>query len=270
MRVGQFGIPGQQAAVFTNATEIFWGGDASRIEVLRSHKVISSVTRDAGNTPTTVLRGGLLLGLNASSGEYEEWDATATDGTEHVAAVNEHEIEILDAYGTATDRFPGTVVKAPLKAKALLIKGAALVGHADEYLARRQLAQRGCLLDDDPQNFLSGLTQRIIAKTATASIVASENGALFVVTGTGAVVLTLPAIKPGLKYSFVNTADQNLTIASAEGDNVIILNDASADSVAFSTANQKIGARLTVESVYVGGTLKWLQSGQLATPTTAT
>lgn len=270
MRVGQYGVPGVSALYQTDARQFFWGGDDSKIEILQHNSQFDATTRDAGSTPTTVIRSGLLLGRITSTGQLKHWDSAATDGSQHLFSVNREELDMLDPTGSAVDRFGPSVVRAPMKAKELLIKGAALIGHADEYLARQSLHGMGCVLDDDPQGWLTGMVRRNIIKTATGAIVASENGALFVVNGGAAVTLTLPAIKAGLRYSFLVIADQNLVVASAEGDNVIIINDASADSIAFSTSSQKIGAQLTVEAEYVNGTLKWIPSGAVGTQTTAT
>ena len=67
---------------------------------------------------------------------------------------------------------------------------------------------------------------------------------------------TLPAILPGLSFKFKGVVDQNMTVTSAEGDNVVALNDASADSIAFSTSSQKIGSGAVVYSNAAG--TKWL------------
>lgn len=96
-----------------------------------------------------------------------------------------------------------------------------------------------------------------IAKTANYTILPSDNGTLFTTTGaSGAVTFTLPAIKSGYVFGFLNVVDQNMAIASAAGDDIVTLNDASADSLTFSTSNEKIGAFVRIYSNH-GGT-KWL------------
>lgn len=253
----QFGMPGTQASLTTLTREIFWGGDVSRIQILRDNGKVSSAARDAGSTPTTVLRPGLLLGKVTATGIYEEWDGDASDGTETLAAVNEHELQMTDLYGTAAHRFAPVVVQAPLKASALLIQGSALVGHADEYLARRSLARMGCRLDDDPQGFLAGINPRISTKATDYTVVAADNGTQFHAITANA-TFTLPALKAGLTFDFIRMSDHNLVVASAEGDNVVVGNDLSADSVTYSTSSNKIGARVRVTGEYVNGTLKWI------------
>jgi hypothetical protein len=265
-----FGVPGTGAAAFNQTTELLWGGDESRVEVLRLDGQIASTATDAGATVASTLRAGMLLGKITSSGKLDVWDPALTTGLEHFHSVNGAEQRMIDNFGTAVDRFGPVIVKAPLKASALLIKGTAFIGNAFEYLARRQLHEAGCRLDDDPHGYLAGLNRRVIDITATGPITAAQNGALFVVRGSAAVTLTLPTLVAGLNYQFINTTDQNLIIASAAGDDVIALNDATADSIAFSTSSQKIGAFATVNSVLVNGTARWITDRAAATVTIAT
>lgn len=266
----QLAMPGIRTQVTTNAKELFWGGDASRLKVLRQQAIFSSTIRDAGNTVTTEIRAGLLCGALTADGKMVHWDPTATDGSQWLRGVSEHEMIATEGYAaTAVDRFGPLIVQAPLKASQLLVLGTALTSSAHQYLARRQLHMLGCVLDDDQQGYLAG-RPRTIGKTATGSIAATENGATFHVNGSGAVTLTLPTLATGLAYRFINVADQNLIVASAAGDDMVVINDLSADSVTFSTASQKIGATLDVWSDYVAGTLKWLTNVQIGTGTIAT
>ena len=86
-----------------------------------------------------------------------------------------------------------------------------------------------------------------IAKTADYTVKVAESGTLFTNTGaTGAVIFTLPARQSLLAYGFLVVADQNLTVVSAAGDDIVVFNDASADSVAFSTSSEKIGGQFFV------------------------
>ena len=128
----------------------------------------------------------------------------------------------------------------------------------------------GCVLDDDPMGYLAGVTPRTVLKTATGDITAAENGATFVCAGAGAVTLTLPALATGLSYKFLNTVAQNLIIASnGSSDNIVTINDLSADSITFSTGSAQIGAQCDIYSDYVNGTLKWISTVQLGTATIA-
>lgn len=149
MNQGHFGVPGQTAAVFTQENEFLWGGDESRIPVLRKSIVVDGTARDAGNTPTTVLRQGLLLGKVTATGKHKQWDASAVDGTEDVAGILPVELVMTDQLGVDQDRVCPLIVFAPIKARNLLIEGAALVGHADEAAARTSLNAKRFMLDDE-------------------------------------------------------------------------------------------------------------------------
>jgi len=254
---GHFGIPGTGAAVFNETTQLFWGGDESRLQILRYDAEILATAIDAGKTPTNVLRGGLLLGKVTASGKLKEWNPDGDDGSEVLSAVNEFEQRMVDYLGIAQNRFTGVIVQAPLKAAALLIEGTSLVGHVDEYLARRQLHHMGCRLDDDSQGFLAGVTPRRSVKITNYVVLPTDNGTMFVQT-TADATFTLPAIKAGLTFEFLQTADFEMVVASAEGDNMIVGNDASADSITFTAAGAQIGARVKVTGEYINGVLKWI------------
>jgi hypothetical protein len=104
---------------------------------------------------------------------------------------------------------------------------------------------------------LGALAADTQAKTGAYTVVAADNGTQFHAVTANA-TFTLPALVPGLSFDFVRASGHNLVIASAAGDDIIVGNDLSADSITFSTANNLIGARVKVESMYVNGTLKWL------------
>jgi hypothetical protein len=277
MYAGQFGMPGVSAAQTTYDAELLWGGDESRIPVLRQSGVISSTAADAGNTPTTLLRKGMLLGKITATGELKEWNPDGSDGSEQLTSVLPVEHYMVDGTGTAVDRFGPVIVSAPLKASALLIEGSPLIGSADEYLARRELHDQGCVLDDDPQGFKAGTNRRFSTKITDYVVLADDNGQVFLAT-TANVTFTLPAIKAGLQFDFIRCSDHNLVVASAEGDNVIVGNDMTADSITYSTAGNRIGARVRVTGIYVGAALRWLaeivpapfSTGTLLTQTLAT
>lgn len=251
---GQFGQPGQTAAKTTDEAELLWGGSEGQIEILRLSKNFSSTIADAGNSPTTVIRRGLLCGIIAASLQAVQWDATATDGSQYVAGVLPVELVAVDRYGSAVNRVAPLIVKAPLKASALRIKGAALVGHADEYLARKQL-WAAFRLDDDTQGVLAGAFNRIQTKATNYTVTAADNGSIFHAI-TANVNFTLPTIKAGLSYEFMRVDGFNLVLTGAA--NLLVGNNASATSVTFSTAANLIGAGLRADAMYVNGTLKWV------------
>jgi hypothetical protein len=258
---GGFATPGQGAAVFTTEREIVAQGfDANQL-VFKS-AIISGATRDAGNTPTTVLRPGLLLGRLDSGSEYEEWDADAADGTQNIGAVLWKELRAQDFDANNTDRaFTVLVGRGVLQASKLLIQGSALIGHVDEYLARRQLAAANFQLDDDPFGYKAGQGNRMETVTGTTdTLTADQNGMTLLYNNAASVTVTLPAILAGLAYDLIRAADEEFIVVSPTADNVIVGNDLSADGVTFTTASEQIGAHVRVESIYLGTTLKWLMT----------
>lgn len=257
MHIGIWGQPGTQAATYTADAELLWGGGLDKIEVLQQGVILNSGIADAANTPTTVVRKGLLLGRITSTGQYKEWDGTLTDGRQDLRGVLGNEFVAVDQFGTARGGHAPMIVKAPLKASSLRILGAAMVGHTQEYLARVALYRMGCRLDDDPQGFLSGLVPRYITKATNYTVVAADQGTVFV-QKTADATFTLPAIKPGLHFRFIQSADFEMKIASAAGDDVVVGGDKLADGITFTTDGQQIGAQVDVESMYFDGVLSWI------------
>lgn len=259
---GGWGVPGMGALAETTEYEIIWGGDRGKGLVLEQNANYDGAMRDAINSPTTVIRAGMLMGKVASTGRLIEWDASRaaadTDGRQNIFGIVPYELRAQDFDATNQERVAGVIVRAPLKAAQLLIEGTAFVGDTDEFLARRQLHAMGCILDDDPNGQLAGAATRYIEKITDYTIVAADNGTIFVST-TADTDYTLPTLVPGLSFGFVQTADFQLTVASAgSSDDIIGANDASLDQVQFTTDGESIGARMYFESVYVGTGLKWL------------
>jgi uncharacterized protein YqgC (DUF456 family) len=103
--------------------------------------------------------------------------------------------------------------------------------------------------------------KNVSAKTADYTVTGAEPcGTVFTTRGAaGAVIFTLPAAAArfaGLHYRFKNLVDQNMTVTGTV-DTMITFNDTAADSVAASTAGQKIGAEI---EAFCDGT-SWCVSG---------
>lgn len=274
--MGGWGIAGVGAERTVSESEILWGADQARNAALWKSAIISGASRDAGNTPTTVLRPGLLMAKVTSTGEYEEWDADASDGTQDILGILDSELRAQDYDATNQDRmFRMLVARAPIKASQLLIQGSALVGHVDEYLARRQLVAAGFVFDDDPMGYKAGRGARVATVTGTTdALTADENGTTLFYSNAASVTVTLPAAKPGLEYELVRAADEEFIVVSPTADDVIVGNDLTADGVTVTTAGEQIGVRWRVRSVYFGTAIRWLIEGPLcpfgvgtATPT---
>jgi hypothetical protein len=86
------------------------------------------------------------------------------------------------------------------------------------------------------------------AKTAAYQVVKEDSGTIFHTTGaTAAVTFTLPPISDGpFWFLFVCGADIGMTVAAKVADTAVTFNDLAADSVAFSTASEMIGAQIEV------------------------
>lgn len=56
---------------------------------------IVSTARDSGNSPTTKLRAGLVLGKITSGGKYKQYDPSASDGSETAALILVDEVNVL-------------------------------------------------------------------------------------------------------------------------------------------------------------------------------
>lgn len=254
---GGWGVPGSGTLIESTEREILWGGDRAKGLVLEGNANYSGAARDAGHTSyTTVLRAGLIMGQLTTGAELEEWDADAADGTEHIYGVVPYEIRTQDFNATDTDRVAGIILSAPVKASQLLIQGTALTSHVDEYLARRQLHTAGFRLDDDPQGYLAGVNPRYQNKATDYTVVGDDNGSIFF-SHTADANFTLPTIAAGLEFTFIQTENFELAVTSAEGGNMIVGNDLSANSVTFTTTAEQIGAIVKVTGVYANGTLKW-------------
>lgn len=245
MLQGTFAVPGYGAIRETQESEIFWGPAGLRHFV---NAKINSATVDSGNTPTTLLRPGLVLGKITSSGEYVNYSPTATDGSQVAVAVLPIGLRMTDIDGTAESKDFTVCVCGNVKASFLI--------NLDSQ-ARKQM-RNNFLFDDDIPNkasFLGGCL-REVAKTANYTVTAADNGTLFTTVGaSGSVTFTLPALAAGLRYEFMAGADQNMVVMSAAGDDIITFNDLAADSLTFSTSGEKIGAWVALESNAAG--TKW-------------
>lgn len=251
-------MPGSSALVEASESQVWWGREFG---TLHADQLIGSAAVDAGNTPTTVLRAGLILAVKESDGLLYPFDPDSTTAGLNVAhAVLDRSISMLNNQGSAANKQGHVLLAGALRGSKLLIEGAALIGHTAEHQVRRQLEATGRYFFDTKMRngaaCLGGALAHKAASGATAVGVA-DNGMMFVASGADT-TFTLPTIAEGLVYDFLMASDHEMVIASAEGDNMIVGNDLSADSITFTTAGQQIGARCKVYGIRIGATLKWL------------
>lgn len=236
--------PGVGTLVQTGQTAVVAGRDSDN---LRATVAIAAATVDAGASPTTNLRAGLVLGRITATGLYTHWSPAATDGSEVALLVLAEEMSTLDATGTAAIKEAHVWVKAILQAAQL----SSLTS-----VSRRQLQNSGRYIFDDDlgAGVAQGVMQREIDKAANYTVVAADAGTLF--TASAAATFTLPTIAAGLgPFEFLNISDANMAVSSAEGENVLVDGNATADGVIFSTASHKIGGRCRFRANAAG--TKW-------------
>jgi hypothetical protein len=84
----------------------------------------------------------------------------------------------------------------------------------------------------------------IIVKTTSYTVTSDDFGSVFTTRGAGgAITFTLPAassVNKGDWALFINVADQNMIVAGAD-EGLVVINDLTADSIAFQTTSEKIG-----------------------------
>lgn len=250
-------VPGLTTARETYEAEFRWG---SQFQGVFANGLIDGNTIDSGNSPTYELRPGLLLGQVFSTGKYKNYSPTATDGSEVAAAVLIEGLRMQSFEGVATDRFYAVLVGGPLQAAKILNL---------DLMARQQMDK--FIFDDIGALNGNGWFpfERFQTKTAAYTIVASDNMSIFDNTSAGgAVTFTLPAIANGYFFGFRVQADQTVTVQSAEGANMVALNNAVASSVAFSTGSGKIGGNLHIYTNPAGN--KWIVENHSAGSNTIT
>lgn len=245
-------LPGiLETAQTTYENAFAWGGD-SRIRGIIKGELIAAAAVDAGASPTYRLRPGLLLGKITSSGKLREYLPANVDGSQVAYGVLITGLRMQDVVsGSTVDKFYGVLVAGPVQAAKL---------YGLDQVARSQMHPR-FLFDDD----VVGVRvewENYVTKTAAYTVVAADSGTLFNNVGAAAAVtFTLPALalnNNALKFGFRVEADQSVTIASAAGDDMVVPNDAAADSVAFSTAGDKIGGFVVVYTNSVVTPTKWI------------
>lgn len=250
---GYSAMPGPTTATVTTERNALLG--PAGWYLLKGIVLKGSTVTDAGNTPTTDLRHGLLLGKITSTGYYAHYGPNATDGTQIAEGFLWEPRRTLDSDGNTVDRPAQMVIQAYVKASQLLLL---------DYQARAQMFGRFIFDDDIPGN--RAPWRQVIAKATSYTVTTADNGTLFTTQGAaGAVNFTLPAIAKGLYYRFFCEADQNMTITAATADTLVVFNDLAADSIAYSTASEKIGGGF---DIYANAdATKWLVFPILGTET---
>ncbi len=197
--------PGQgQAEYLTQEGQISWG---KWFITQTAGGLVAAASVDAGNTPTTILRPGLALGVITASGKITQWNPYATDGSNALYGFYCGMSQNMSMISGTSDRWLGDiVVGGQVKSAAIIIPGessAGISGKTYEYLLREQ-AKFKFLLDDDMGMYVQDGKVREL--TGDLTVTKPMNRTLFVMQDSQATdcTITLPAPIPGLTYGFLN------------------------------------------------------------------
>lgn len=227
-------LPGFQAADLTVERQAVWGG--ATWYLLKGTQIASGAS-DAGNTPTTQLRHGLLMGIVTATLVATNYAPAAADGSQFAAGFLWEQRNMLDTAGNATSRIGQIVCAGAVQASQLLL--------LDEQ-ARRQM--QGRFVFDDRLYGCPGGYLCVLPKTANYQVVnGTDNNVHFTTTGaTGSVAFTLPAtVARGNRFRFTNTVGQTMAITAPTGK-LIAFNNAAATTCTFSTSSNLIGADVEI------------------------
>lgn len=264
--------PGFTAIKETEEVQLWASGPDNQHCRFEAKAKMKSTVTDAGNTPTTTLRGGNVIALKADGLTYI-YDEDASDGGQVVGVLPKH-LSMLDRDGTVEDKFTKVLTAGILKNPTGDLLNSSL--HALGVLFRRGF--RTAALEPHGSQF--GLFfKNVEFKNGTTlsgayTVLAADHGKMLVAT-TAAMNFTLPTLAdvgPGFQVFIYNAVDANLVITGAA--NTIITGDAGgalSTTITFSTANAKMGAHALMVSGYAGegGSLGWYSLMVGRTPTTA-
>ena len=253
--------PGFTAAIESEEAQVWWKGRGDNTFLSTQKITLDDENTDSGNTGVTgTVRGGMVLAKQTSSGNHYIYDPDANDGRQFATGILEkHQNLLVD--NTKTNRFTQQLSTC-FYLRNEIITDAGTKGSPD-LQAEAQLQHQGFFPDGSGANGPSFLlhpmgVERISATTKT--LVAADNGKHFLSLAAGN--YTLPAnnaANVGFTVMISQITDANLVITSAAGDDIIGLNNAAADTITFSTANEKIGTRVMVQLIYTAAsTRRWI------------
>lgn len=154
---GGFMSPGEMPPleiVFDELTSVIWG--RLELQVINGIAPIVGTARDAGNTPTDVLRSGLLL-TKTAAGKYTDWGSVVNTATDKIEGILLTTLK-MQRVGVNQDRHLGYILVGGLvKANGIIIPGnstSGIVGDALETAIRQQL-HPAFRFDDDPIGHLA-------------------------------------------------------------------------------------------------------------------
>lgn len=235
-------MPGVTDTDFSIAHSGYWGRPEWRW--IDGAKRILGSARDAGNTPNTILRPGLLMGVVTATKSWKEWNQAATDGSQYIRGILRQAMD-TQRRGANADHLVGYVdILGAWKASQILIPGETtygIIGKDLEFMVRDGVNGR-FLLDD----YQAGeLRRRTI--TADATLDYNDHGAIIDNLGdSNALVLTLPTPRRGLRFTFMQVAGQQITLNSSATNEFLPPSGTPANSHVIANTNY---ARVQVEGI---------------------
>ena len=250
-----FNAPSWEQARESEEVQVLARGDDGWTGAVRAPVEMDSTNVDAGNTPTTTLRGGNVVAIQTADGNGYLYDPDAADGSQCPVGVLPAYTDMLNK-GVATDTFQDLLIAGILKEDTLVNADAAALATLAR-LGFRIIPASGNPVPTGAE-FGDHPSCNIIDAGPTRTVLVAENGALFTATGTHN--FTLPTIAHGLQYRFFQATDNPLIVTGSS--NIIAVNNAAASTLTFNTASQQIGSHVRVEARYeaTGGALKWFTS----------
>lgn len=248
-------IPGFSTLRETEEVELFSTGPDNNHSRFTAKGDIASAVVDAGNTPTTTLRGGNIVALR-SDGSVRLYDSDATNGDQKVVGILSRAVSMYDkAAGDVVNKMTNITTRGILKSISSLLgidKAAAAV------LLR--MGFKTADLEPHGSAFLLHPKARYF-KAADYTIVDADHGCMFVATA--ACNFTLPSLATvgkGFSVLLYNGANTDMVITGAA--NTIVYGDAGgalSTTLTFSTANKKMGGQALMYADYAadGGSLVW-------------
>lgn len=222
MYTGGYQIPGMNTVLEGVENQFWWGEIGQQIWL---GDTLSGAARDAGNTVTTLLRTGLLLGKITATGLLKEWNPTGTDGSQDIYGILGGMVH-AQQNGANQQRYVGFVmVGGNVYSDRIIIPANAaegIVGDALEFAVLQQLGRR-FLFDRhltmlDPRSLKPRpMTAAEIAADAITVTTADHGRTFTFVGGDGATAVTLPEPQVGLTFHFVNLVSQTITLDMTTG-----------------------------------------------------
>ena len=213
--------------------------------------MIASTTVDASNDPTSILRMGLLLGLN-SSNELTQFDPSGGAGTLDLSMILALDLSMLNNT-VAAKKFTGELYGGGVIDPNKIVLGSSstvgIVGNAYEYHIRKLLTMGDFIMEDNLVEPPLFSYKRTVAKTdAAVTLEDGDRDIQYTNTGVSAPqTFTLPDTpKKDLAFYFYATDDEHLAVASNGAGEIIAEGSAAASTVTLDTASQRIGGSMAI------------------------